>query len=68
MENIKHETLASQLLCEEDEIIAKRLQEEEEKELGLLLQEDSKSLELALKLQAENSSQSKENDTGEIIL
>ncbi|CAI2166903.1 14703_t:CDS:2 [Funneliformis geosporum] len=60
MENARHETLLRLTLCEEntDEIIAKRLQEEEKKEF-LLLQEDSKSLELALKLQAEES---KENN------
>ncbi|CAG8592040.1 12574_t:CDS:2 [Funneliformis caledonium] len=53
MENARN---SRQTLCEEnaDEIIAKRLQEEEKKEY-LLFQEDSKSLELALKLQAEDS-------------
>jgi hypothetical protein len=77
MENTKHETLekeARRLLYEiNDEIIAKRLQEEEEKELELLelsrIQEESESLELALNLQAKDYFNSKENNNaGKTIL
>ena len=74
MENTKHEKDASRLLYEvSDEILAKRLQEEEEKELELLelsrIQEESESLELALKLQAKDYLHSKENNNaGKTIL
>jgi hypothetical protein len=58
---------------DKDEIFAKKLQEEEEKELELLqlkrLHEESDSLELALKLQAEDYLRTKENNNaGEILL
>jgi hypothetical protein len=58
---------------DKDEIIAKKLQEEEEKELELLrlkrLQEESDSLKLALELQAEDCLQTKENNNaGKILL
>ena len=73
MDNSKHEASARQLLQKDnDEIIAKRLQEEDEKELELLqltrLQEESESLGLALKLQADYSRTEENNNAGEIII
>ena len=73
MENTKHETLTKQISYDiNDEIIAKRLQEEEEKDLERLelsrIQEESESLELALKLQAKDYLHSEENNNaGETI-
>ncbi|RGB31793.1 SprT-like family-domain-containing protein [Rhizophagus diaphanus] len=56
---------------DKDEIFAKKLQEEEEKELEFLqlkrLHEESDSLELALKIQAEDYLRTKENNNADLV-